>query len=134
MCSGSERRSIRSCPAVVLFSAEDDKIGTAAIPDSFWPALGTVRFFGPAFPLGWGAATVPAVRWQFEFFRVVERRSSMLSGAPRKGWRVGANLHGSCPCMQSVLPFLRHRWLGFPVTHCDSGECKDSVQHDRKKE
>jgi len=52
----------------------------------------------------WGAAMVPAIRWQSEFFRVVERRSSMLPAAPRKRWRVGANLHGSCPCKESFPP------------------------------
>jgi len=52
----------------------------------------------------WGAAMVPAIRWQSEFFRVVERRSSMLPAAPRKGWRIGANLHSSCPGKESFPP------------------------------
>jgi len=53
----------------------------------------------------WGAAMVPAIGLQSEFFRVVEQRSSMLPAAPRKGWRVGANLHCSCPCKEiSPLP------------------------------
>jgi len=52
----------------------------------------------------WGAAMMPAKRWQSEFFRVVERRSFMLPAAQRKGWRVGANLHGSRPCKESFPP------------------------------